>query len=453
MVRRLAQSRAGRRISVLKESPINARRAASCVAWSLALFTGTTACESETAQPLPADAGRADQGVTADSGPMGDAGPTADAAPPITGVDDFPGGCRADSACDGAQCTLGVCVPTPPSERPAEYSCEDAPRPGTQPNLSCWYTPPPLADGPAQVPARGLVEFFGEGDKTIGLRVRLYDYGTFDPSACQTAGQGERTVAAAREAVERCLDTQLDDNPATAPLADTVSVECDPPQADSGCWSVDALPTGKALVARITGDINDWVPTYQYGLFINPCETGAARFDSGVCPETVVPDPSEHDWACDLVTEASPFHGAQADGTYWFRNLSVISQRTWDSFPQTAGEVRINQGFGAVAGRLYDCDGRSVVNATFGLAVPGRRDTYFNGIAADTLPSPGRTTTNLLGTYANLNTPPGANGMVAVARTADAVQVVAFERFFLLPDTVTIVNPTGRRPVQVAPPY
>lgn len=414
------------------------------------VFVAATGCDEQTAE-LPAaepDSATPDVGLT----PV-DAGIDADAAPVVEGLTAYPGGCDLDQDCDGKRCEVGICVPPPPADRPSEYSCDDAPRPGTSPDLGCWFAPPPAADGPATVPARGLVEFFGEGEQTVGLRVRFYDYETFDPSPCVDAGARARTVADARQAVERCLDEQVDADPDRAPLADTVSEACDPPVADSGCWAVEALPTGRPLVARVTGDFNEWVPTYQYGLFINPCAAPQARFDSGICPESLdLPDPALN-WSCGLVEAPSPHHAGAPGGAYWFRNISVISQRTWDSFPQTAGEVRINQGFGAVAGRLYDCDGRSVVHATFGLARPGRRDTYFNGNAADTLPSPGRVTTNLLGTYANLNTPPGPNGMVAVARVDGTPALVAYERFFLLPDTVTIVNPAGRAPVQVEPPY
>ena len=383
-----------------------------------------------------------------------DAAVDADAMPDgsVAALAPFPGGCETDQDCDSPLvCLMGICV-RPPPPRPSEYSCDDAPVPGSTPDFSCWQTPPELADGPAMVTGQGLLEYFGEGGPTIGLRVRFYDFETFDPTPCLGAGERERDVRAARVAVELCLDETLDGQANTAPIADVQTEACATPQAESGCWTAPNLPTGRALVARITGDPTLWVPTYQYGLFINPCTNGQARFDSGICPEQLVDAVSDVDWSCDLVDAASPFQGTSAE-PYWFKNLSVISQETWDSFPQTAGEVRINLGRGAIAGRQYDCSGRSVVNATFALANPGPRDTYFNGIAADTLPSPGRSTTNLLGTYANLNTPPGGNALVAAAWQGETLMLVNYERFFLLPDTVTIVNPTGRGPVRVEPPY
>jgi hypothetical protein len=300
--------------------------------------------------------------------------------------------------------------------------------------------------GPAEVPARGLVEYFGDGDKTVGLRVRLYRQDAFDPSPCARVAERERNPEQARSRTETCVDER------TTPLAETVTVECGVPNPQSGCWSLPAVPTGTPLVARITDDAGRFVPTYQYGLQINPC-VAPPRFDSGTCPESVPSAEPSTDWQCDLSETASPHHGEGLVAPYWYRDLSVISQQTWNTFPQTAGEVRINLGRGAVAGRLYDCDGRSVVNATFGLVEPGTRNTYFNGNPQDTLPSPGRTATNLLGTYANLNTPPGPNGLSAIALQDGVLRLVALERFFQLPETVTIVNPTGRRPVLAETPY
>ncbi|MEZ4464460.1 MAG: hypothetical protein R3F43_08090 [bacterium] len=296
-----------------------------------------------------------------------------------------------------------------------------------------------LAEGPPPFAARGKVEYFGDGNQTVGLRVRFYPYQTFDPSPCVDVAGREPDVAARRALTEACVDGL------GAPIADTTTVECDPPDPESGCYAVDALPTGQRLVVRITGDLDEWVPTYHYGLFINPCAVPVVRDESGACPEDF-PGAADADWACDLT--------ADAGGDYYLRNLSVISQATWTSFPPTAGLPRINLGNGAVAGRLFDCEGRSVINASFELAHPGAKRTFFNGNPDDLLPQPGLTYTNTRGTYASLDTPPGPNGLVAVGRRgADEVPTVAYERFFLLPDTITLLNPTGRRPLEEEPPF
>ncbi|MCB9544780.1 MAG: hypothetical protein H6706_02675 [Myxococcales bacterium] len=360
-------------------------------------------------------------------------------APPQT---PYPGGCAADTDCDqatGYRCRLGVCVAPPGVAQQLAYSCQDMPRPQSRPSLGCFDAPPPLAEGPAEVAARGKVEYFGDGNQTVGLTVRFYRYKDFDPSPCVDVAGREPDVAARRALTEACVDGL------GAPIAETVTVECDVPDPESGCYTVPALPTGERLVVRITGDLDEWVPTYHYGVLINPCTVPVVRAESGACPEDF-PEASDADWACDLT--------ADAGGDYYLRNLSVISQATWTSFPPTAGLPRINLGNGAVAGRFFDCEGRSVINATFALAHPGAVRTFFNGNPDDLLPQPGLTYTNTRGTYASLDTPPGPNGLVAVGRRgSDDVLTVAYERFFLLPDTITLLNPTGRRPLEEEPPF
>ena len=381
--------------------------------------------DASTGGTADADLREDDAAVVRDGGLM---------APPLP---PFPGGCDSDDDCADI-CRLGICV-TPPLERhQSSYGCHDMPLPATRPNLACIDDPPVLAEGPAQVAARGKVEFFGDGIQTVGLTIRVYEFSTFDPRPCMEAAGAEQDVIVARRLIEACVDTL------GAPLAQTVTVPCNPPDAESGCYALDAVPTGRRLVIRVTGDLTEWVPTYQYGVFINPCSVPVLRATSGTCPEDFMLDDSVN-WACDLT--------ADPGGAYFHRNFSVISQRTWTTFPPTAGLGRINIGNGAIAGRLFDCEGRYIINATFALARPGSVTTYFNGNPDDLLPQPGQTQTNNLGTYAALDVPPGPNGLVAVGRRIQAVPTVASERFFLLPNTVTLVNPAGRRPLEEEPPF
>ncbi len=206
---------------------------------------------------------------------------------------------------------------------------------------------------------------------------------------------------------------------------------------------MDALPTHTQLVVRITGDDQLWVPTYTYGLYINPCDNGHPRTTSGTCPSDVTDSPDGVEWGCDLQGGDAPF---------FYRDLTVISQATWISFPPTAGVARLELGNGAVAGRQYDCHGQSVVNAAASFARAGT-PIYFNGNPADVLPQPGRVQTNARGTYASLNVPAGPNGMVSVAWQGGELKVVGYQRFFQLPNTIVMINPNGRKPVAIEPPY
>ncbi len=349
----------------------------------------------------------------------------------------WPGGCTTDGACGGGKlCHLGVCVRAPSDGEAALYACDSDVVAGSTPDLGCWTQPSEPAEGPAEISARGKVVFFGDGTKTVDLTIRFYAHETFDPSPCADEGADELEIVRARAAVEACIDAN------TTPLATTITGNCEPDEAESGCYEVDGLPTGVPLVARITGDPNLWVATYTYGLYINPCVSPEIRKEPGTCPRGEDPAVGE----CDLVVD---------DGdTVFYKQLSVISRATWTSFPPTAGLPRpVDVGRGAVAGRLYDCRGRSMVNASFGLASEGVVTTYFNGNPDDTLPQPGLLHTNSRGTYANLDTPGGPNALVSVARQGDRVKTVAYEWFFVVPNSVTMLHPEGRRPLRVRPPY
>lgn len=386
-------------------------------------------------------------GTTPDTGVGGEGG-AGGSEPMIDDLLPYPDGCANDAACGaGKVCRLGVCVPPPRTEDEGSVACElrpnvpeiiDAP-----PAVGCWEEPRFLANGPATVTARGKVEYFGDGKKTVGLQVRIYDFETFDPTPCLTAGDGINNVLDRRTATEACIDEH---NPET--LAATTTVDCQPilgqSFADSGCYELQGVPTGRALVVRITGERNDWVPTYHYGHFINPCVSAPPRRDAGTCPEQVTQDVEGGDWECSLIDDR---------GVHFYRDFSVISQQTWISFPPTAGVARIREGLGAVAGRIYDCYGRSVANARVGFARTGDLTTYFNGNPLDTLPQPGRTQTNLRGTYAELNAPAGPNGLVAVVQIDDDVVPIGYQRFVQLPDSVVMINPAGRAPRQFQPPY
>jgi hypothetical protein len=384
--------------------------------------------------PAPQGGQPAPQG--GDDGGQGGDAPPVEAAP----LTPYPDGCANDGDCTGqGLCRLGICVSPVATAGEAGYSCSDEPQPGARPSLGCWDTPAPLAQGPAEVPMRGLVEFFGDGEKPVDIRIRLYDFETFDPSACATLVENAEDLFEARRAMRDCIDE--------LPFIDeTTSVDCPDADAETACYSFDAVPTGRALVARLTGELFTWSPTFHYGLFINPCDNGKPRRDTGICPEELAQgdELATTNWECDLQADG----GAQI---HW-RNLTLISQATWVSFPPTAGVARLEMGKAALAGRQFDCEGRSVLNAWAELADPGTQ-VYFNGDPADILPQPGRLQTNIRGTYAHLNVPPGPNGMTSAAQQDGAVKVVAYQRFFSLPNAVIMINLEGRDAAASEPPY
>ena len=381
------------------------------------------------------DPGSADIG--AGGAPMGGTG--------ISPIAPYPGGCAADPDCDGAQvCRAGLCVAPPPDDRVALATCDDVARPDVALDFGCWENPPMLAiEGPRAVDMRGEISFFGDGNVTKDLDVRVYDFATWDPSPCSEAGEGIVDIARAREAIEACIDLNNE------PVATGRSVVCEG-NPTQGCYALTGVPTGIQLVVRVTGNARLWVPTYEYGVFINPCVLPQFKED-GTCPEQVIDAPADTNWSCSLRA------GEGGGDPYMGIGLSVLSQTTWQTFPPTAGVARIRTGRGAIAGRVYDCQGRPVANAAAGFFDPGDRTTYFNGNPDDTLPQPGLTYTNLDATYANLDTPAGPQGVVTVAWTgegADRQLVIAnYNRIFLVPNTLIILSPSGRNPVDVTPVF
>ena len=374
------------------------------------------------------------------AGGSGDAtgGAGGESAPGLhAGVEPMPDGCTEDRDCSGDICRLGVCVLEPPSDRASNYSCDDELVPDSSPDFDCWDEPPTLADGPSEVAVSGVVDYFGDGSRTVNLRIAFYDYDTFDPTPCLDVGDGAADLIGAREATETCIDDNL------TPLGETVSVPC-PNRDDRGCYELEGLPTGKHLVVRVTGELRRWVPTYTYRVFINPCVNDYWK-EGGVCPEQRPEAPADHDWSCSL---------RERDGeSYFDLEVTAISTATYTTFPPTAGVPRITRGNGAVAGRQYDCVGRPVVNATVGFHQRGRLTTYFNGDPDDTLPQPGLTHTNLTGTYATLDAAAGPSAMVAIGRKNGEVRTLNFYRYFLLPNTIVILSPSGRLPTDAVPPF
>ena len=406
---------------------------------------------SATGGTATTDAASPSGGTTADAstagggtGGTGAGGSTTDAGTggqPVAPVVPFEGGCADDNACGaGVKCVLGVCVKPPPQNLKANFACDDALVDGSDPDFSCWDAPQAVAaDGPAEVPMRGRIDFFGDGNVTKELTVKIYTLDQFDPTPCLGVADGQNEIDRARDAIEACIDEH------NQALAETVSHICtdDPTK---GCYELDAVPTRKQLVIRVYGERRLWVPTYEYGVFLNPCVLDQFKEDS-TCPEQRPDAAPDTNWSCSLKADDA--------GVYAPNGLNVLSKTTWTTFPPTAGVPRIQVGHGAVAGRSYDCQGRPVVNASVGFSNPGPRTTYFNGNPDDTLPQPGLDHTNLDATYANLDTPPGLQGIVQVAwqgTGADRkLKVVNFNRVYLLPDTLIILSPSGRDPLDTVP--
>jgi hypothetical protein len=336
------------------------------------------------------------------------------------------------------------------------------------PNVACFQDPQVNPFPVEYVTVEGSIAKFGTGGKTVDLCVTFYNqarlledflakcqgiddaderYQCFraDPCRCEEENEGDQG------AIDECFagigycngiqDAGLKaecqqtyaydgDNADRDPSIESTliyghTVSFDVPEDDEeGHFAVSGIPISTELVVKVSGREQRWVDTYEFGAIIREARDG----DDG--------------------------RVARADG-------NVISLGAWRTIPGTAlVPGGIQDGNGAVAGRLYDCgmEGRSVEadgqtrdasgylgieNGTVGLLNDATRITYFNGNPNDTLPQPNRVTTDGLGLYAAIDVPGGPNRVsTAIYYDGELINVGARD-LFLPPMSVGIVTFEG----------
>ncbi len=305
---------------------------------------------------------------------------------------------------------------------PVHVSCgQDAvfPRPGD-------------ASGGGTVTVRGLLTKFGKAMEPVGLCVAILDYDLFMGSSCALGDPADW---------ERCFGVDLCTDPGAlreAVLGTTTSVGH---SEDAGSYEIPGIPVGTNLVMRASGPKQTWVDTYKYGVFIPAAEAALG------------------------VVEVE---------------ASIISKSSWQTVPATAMVPRgIQPGHGAIAGTVSDCGGApledklcdpahtcgpgepcdcdpgfvcvgdapegrctrlpwSIVGATVGVSTTATNIAYFQGHEGDNLPSPGRQSTNILGTYVVIDAPGGPTDLVASAHDGQGIQPLGRSHLFMVPRSVAI---------------
>ena len=376
--------------------------------------------------------------------------------------------CDTDDECEAVNeqeqiCVRNVCVIPPTSAAYLSDDEDDQPEEheDMEPSLDCYLNDalfePAGETGPTTLV--GKVERFGSGPTTEGLCVTLYDETTLlpwlvhsecnlladdndeelyigcfelDPCRCEEHFAGttdlNEVMLEGAEAAMEAAGTPMDldsldscysfigycDGIEDGDIADG----CRARVQANGLSDVDSLvlgsvrttedledseledPEGTSLyefpnvstnwrfAVKVSGRANRWRDTWEYGLFTRG----------------------------DLVREDDTL---RIDAT-------AVSAGAWATIPPAVGLAGgIDDTHGAVAGVIRDCGGDdrnpwSIVHATVGISFNESSVlAYFNGNPDDRLPFPGRTDTNVLGTYAAIDLPPGPNRVAPVICTGD----------------------------------
>ncbi len=301
---------------------------------------------------------------------------------------------------------------------------------------------PSAGGGGATVTVAGLLTKFGKAMEPRDLCVVILDYDAFVGSDCAREDN--------RDNWQSCFGADLCADPdalgAGVVLGTTRSTGH---SEDAGRYEIPGIPVETNLIIRASGPTTTWVDTYKYGLFIPASEAALGTIE----------------------VEAS-----------------IISKSSWQTVPATALVPRgIQPGNGAIAGSVADCGGApddskpcktdktcapgedcdcepgyvcladgadgadgacarvpwSIVGATIGVSTNATNIAYFQGNEGDNLPSPGRQSTNILGTYAVIDSPGGPTEVVATAHDGDEVRVVGRANLFMVPRSVAIYTFRG----------
>lgn len=183
----------------------------------------------------------------------------------------------------------------------------------------------------------------------------------------------------------------------TRTTEDTEDSQLDEPEGTS-LYTIDGIQTNWRYAVKVSGRANRWRDTWEYG-----------QFTRG-----------------DLVEDGT----IEIDGT-------AVSDGAWRTIPPAVGLAGgIDDTHGAVAGVVRDCgnDTRNpwaVVHATVGISFnQGSVLSYFNGNPDDRLPNPARVDTNVLGTYAAIDLPPGPNRVAPVICVTDGAECTREDYIF-----------------------
>ena len=375
--------------------------------------------------------------------------------------------CDTDEDCDtfnGQEqiCVRNVCV-VPPTET-AFLSDDEGDQPeehdDMQPNLDCYVDGSlyePVGDG-SPTTLVGKVERFGSGPTTEGLCVTLYDETTLLPwliqSECNLLADDEEELYIGCFELDPCRceehfagttdlnEVMIEGAEAAMEAAGT------PASIDSldSCYSfigfcsgIEDATAADACRARVAANGLSDANTLVFGSVrtTEDLEDSQLEDPEGTSLYEFADVPTNWRYAVKVSGRANRWRDTWEYGHFTRGDLvrddgtlridaTAVSAGAWATIPPAVGLAGgIDDTHGAVAGAIRDCGGDdrnpwAIVHATVGISFNERSVlAYFNGNPDDRLPFPGRADTNVLGTYAAIDLPPGPNRVAPIICTGD----------------------------------
>ncbi len=389
-----------------------------------------------------------------------DATVTADAGPSPT----FTPACKIDSACgSNATCLDGVCVPKASPDKVTVISDPNKDNLPSSDPIELGCVGKSVEDeikgltGPQTVTMWGRVDRFGAGPITSAVEVAVFRLADFHPEACAGIADSDESDA--------CYS---DDGKVGKPLAKIVSVDPDaaqpvgwdvaaPKKAKEQCehhqdcpggyecridkaaggktcmslhgvYAIEGVPTNTSLVIRVRKTVAkaDWHDSYLWDIVL---------FSTRVDAKGAGKQPSKY----------------VGQDTYRV-NPTIVGEGQWQLVPHTMGFDDIQDGHGVIGGRVRDCGndkrgGWAIHNAKIGIGIPGQGIAYFND--EEDAPTPAKlvSSTDVLGRYAAVDIPAGANRVAASAWIGDKAVSLGHQDVYVVPNALVIVSLPGRIPV------
>jgi hypothetical protein len=401
------------------------------------------------------DAGKYSEAGTQDA-PQADADAGQGAAMP-----EFKPGCDAVKPCAaGATCVDGVCVFAPGPEMAATLTDPDNDNLPVSASLElgCVGQPAqvPTTPGPKTVTMWGRVDRFGSGPVTADIEVAVFRLADFHPQACVSAND-----------VEACLH---DPAKVGTPLAVVDSVEPDAAALAKG-WDVPAPKKAGDLCSKHL----DCPGGYECRKDTSAVAKVCVKLHGVYAVENVPTDVPlvvrvrakkataagwHHSYLWDVtlysdrLDDKTGLQPSKYKGQDTYRvNPTIVGEGQWQLVPLTMGFKSIEEGHGVIGGRIRDCGkdggrgGWPIHNARVAVGQPGQGVAYFNKEEDNPVPDKMATGTDVVGRYAAVDVPPGANRLAAAVNLGGQVTSLGHADLWVVPNALMIVSLPGRTPV------